>query len=237
MRATLVSLKEYQDVLMRVAELDRLLSKVPPEIEQMEQEWNAVKERIDALKTRDVELQKTQGEQRVHLEEAREKCQKFETDLHEVSNNKEYHAVLKEIDGAKKKISSLEEDIASRAKELAEVRTNIEENTSLEAESKAKYQSALAEHKESQAEYQEERGEKDKLRGRLAESVPERVMRQFERIADRRNGVGLALCVSAVCGACNVRVRQNIVDELRKFRRIINCESCKRILFFADGDE
>jgi len=95
----------------------------------------------------------------------------------------------------------------------------------------------LAEHKESQAENQVERKEKDLIRGKLAESIPQRMMRDFERIANRRNGVGLSLCVSAICRTCNVRVRQNIVDELRKFRKIIHCESCKRILFFADGDE
>lgn len=237
LRATLVSLKEYQDVLIRIAELDRLLSKVPPEIEDMEKEWTSVKERIQALNTRETELQKKQSEQRINLAEAKEKSQKFEEDLHEVTNNKEYHAVLKEIDVAKKKVSSLEEEITTSTKELTEVQTNIEENTSLEKESKSKFESAMAQHKDSQADYEKERNAKNKERAKLAEGVPQRLMRQFERIASRRNGVGLSLCVGAICRACNVRVRQNIVDELRKFRGVINCESCKRILFFADGDE
>lgn len=237
LRATLVSLKEYQDVLIRIAELDRLLSKIPPEIENLEQEWKSIQSRIETLKTQQEALEKRQGEQRINLEEAKGKASKFEGDLHEVKNTKEYHAVLKEIDSSKKTLSSLEEDIANRAKELAETRANIEECVSLEAESEQKFKDAMKEHKASQAENEVELGEKNLIRSKLAEGVPERLMRQFERIAARRNGVGLSLCVSGICRACNVRVRQNVVDELRKFKKIISCETCKRILFFADGDE
>ncbi len=237
MRATLKSLKDYQDVLMRISELERLLSKIPPEIEQLETEWKSIQERISTLQARRVELDKLQVTQRNALEDAQSKAVKYEGDLHNVTNTKEYHAVLKEIDAAKKKIASLEEDIANRTKEASEIARNIEECNALEVESKQKYEGALAGHKESQAENAQEHKEKSRMRDALAEAVPERVMRQFERIAQRRNGVGLSMCVSAICQACNVRVRQNIVDELRKYDQIISCESCKRILFFAEVDE
>jgi uncharacterized protein len=222
---------------MRISELERLLSKIPPEIEQLESEWKSIQERIANLQNRRVELDKLQLTQRHALEDAQAKAVKYEGDLHNVTNTKEYHAVLKEIDMAKKKISALEEDISNRTKEAVEIVRNIEECNSLEAESKNKYDAAMAKHKESQAENQQEHKEKTRMRNALADAVPERVMRQFERIAQRRNGIGLSMCVSAICQACNVRVRQNIVDELRKHDQIISCESCKRILFFSEIDE
>lgn len=237
MKATLMSLKEYQDVLIRIAELDRLLSNIPPEIENMEVEWKAAQKRIEELSTKKEELDSRQKEQQSALTEAKDKESKFEKDLHDVTNNKEYHAVLKEIDMAKKLVNSVQDDISSRNKELDEIKAKIEENTNLESELKTSYDAAMANHNDSLAEYKTERDQKLKIRDSLAGKVPERLMRQFERIASRRNGIGLSDCIGAICRACNVRVRQNIVDELRKYQRIITCESCKRILYFADGDE
>lgn len=234
MRAALMSLKEYQDVLTRIAELSRLLSKVPPEIVQLESELKAIQSRIAELQTRKVDQDKKQTEQRNSLEEAKQQAQKFEKDLHEVTNNKEYHAVLKEIDLSKKKINSLEEDIDSRAKELKEIADNMDECKSLEKESRKKYNSAVSAHSESLTDYKSELDLRSQEREKLTSQVPDSLMRKFERISGRRSGTGLSMCVGGVCQACNVRVRQNVVDELRKFTKVISCESCKRILIFSD---
>ena len=237
MRSTLQSLKEYQDVLTRIAELDRLLSFVPPEVEALETEWKAILERIAQLKIQKGEQEQQLKEQGTSLTEANTKATKFEADLHEVTNTREYHAALKEIDAAKKLIHGLEENIETRKTELEENARNMVECTQLEKESKARYKSEMDQLKSSQSDAKTELDKKKKSQDKLAKSVPPRIMKQFERIAQRRNGIGLALCISAVCRACNVRVRQNVVDELRKFERMISCESCKRILFFADGEE
>ena len=236
MKTKLTSLKDYQEVLIRIAELDNLLSVVPPEIENLEQEWKSILARIDELETRKVEQEEQIKEKEHALEEAKVKSQKYEKDLHEVTNNKEYHAVLKEIDMVKKLINSLTDGIESGRTELTEIQANMEECLQLEKESKQKWDEAMSAHQESQSENKAERDAKLKARDALAKKIPERLMKQFRRIAERRNGVGLSVCLSAVCQACNVRVRASVVDQLRRFNRIMSCESCKRILFFSDGD-
>ncbi|CAM2067631.1 zf-RING-7 domain-containing protein [Sulfidibacter corallicola] len=236
MRAALKALRDYQDVLVRIAELDRLLSFVPAEIVEMEKEWKAVQERVQELKEKRETKEAEIKEREIKLAEATEKSQKFEKDLHEVTNSKEYHAVLKEIDVAKKQIHTLEEEISERRNDIKEIDGNIEELTTLEKESGEKHGTAMAKHQEAMIENKEEKGEKELVKDKLAQDVPVDLRRKFERIAARRNGVGLALCVSSVCQACHVRVRQNIVDQLRRFNRVITCDSCKRILYFADTE-
>jgi len=237
MRSTLQALKEYQDVLIRIAELERLLSFIPPEVEELEKEWHSIRDRITELETRKVDGEQQLKEKQQALVEANIKSSKFESDLQEVTNTREYHAALKEIDSAKKTVHTLQEAISTRKTELDENSSNMEECVQLEKESKARYEAELVSLKESQVEHKAELVTKNAAREKLAANVTPRVMKQFERIASRRNGVGLALCIGAICRSCNVRVRQNVVDELRKFKRMINCESCKRILFFADGEE
>ena len=236
MRSTLQSLKEYQDVLIRIAELERLLSFVPSEIENQKQEWESILERIADLEKRKEDQEEQLKTQHKTLEESTVKAEKFEHDLHQVTNNKEYHAVLKEIDINKKQIHSTTENIAARKSDLEEIGRNMEECKELEKESRTQYETAFSEYKASQKDNQKELKTREKERKKLADQVPQRVLKQFTRIAARRNGVGLSLCLSAVCQSCNVRVRQNVVDELRKFKRVITCEHCKRILYFDDGE-
>ncbi len=236
MRKTLDSLREYQELLVRIAELDEQLAFVPPEIESLEQEWKGIQERLTELATKKETLNVILREAEVKLADATEKSIKYEKDLHEVTNTKEYHAVLKEIDTAKKVLHSATEEKQKLTAELEEVASNIQECGQLGKESRAKYETDLAAHQEQMVENKKERKEKAALKEKVAAKVPARLLKQFGRIADRRAGVGLALCVSAVCQACNVRVRQNVVDQLRKFDRIHYCESCKRVLYFADSE-
>lgn len=236
LRAALNALRDYQDVLVRIAELDRLLSFIPDEIVQMEEDWKNIQARAEELKARQEKREKEIRESEIRLAELKDKETKFDGDLQEVTNNKEYHAVLKEIDTAKKNISVIEEDISGARAEIQEIETGLLECTEQEGEAKSKYEAAMEQHKATMSENAQEKSEKEMIREKLAETVPPDLRRKFERIAARRNGVGLALCVSAVCQSCHVRVRQNIVDRLRRYDRVITCESCKRILFFADTE-
>jgi hypothetical protein len=221
-------------VLTRIAELEALLAFVPTEVTELENEWKTIQERLEELDKSQESLTAELKANQTAFAEISKQSEKFEKDLHLVTNNKEYNAVLKEIDGAKTKIHALEEDAAKKKAALKEVEHNREEVGTLGKESKSKYQKALSDYRATQKESEKELTGLNKEREKLAKNVPLRLMRQFTRIADRRSGVGLALCVNAVCQGCNVRVRQNIVDELRRFERLIICESCKRILFFED---
>lgn len=234
MKEALEALRNYQEVITRVDELKTLLASRPPEVVALEEEWNAVQNKLKELESKKETTKTELTELKTALTEAQAKSAKFEKDLHEVTNNKEYHAVLKEIDTAKKKVSSLQEQVKTKQETYDTLVADIEENTTLEAESKKKFDDKLAEHTQSLSDYEVELKQKLTIKADLEGKVPVKLMRQFNRIAERRKGIGLAPCVNASCQACHVRVRPNVVDNLRRFSRIITCESCKRILIYQE---
>lgn len=234
MREALEALRSYQEVISRVDELNTLLASRPPEVVELETAWNQVQERLKDLESRKATTHEQLLELKTQLEEAQAKSAKFEKDLHEVTNNKEYHAVLKEIDAAKKKVASLQEQVKTKQEAYDQLLSDIDADTKLEAESKQKFDEALAAHTQSLSDYTVELKQKTAIKEDLEGKIPVKLMRQFQRIAERRKGVGLAMCVNASCQACHVRVRPNVVDNLRRFSRIITCESCKRILVYGE---
>ncbi len=230
----LTALKDYQIVLNRISELEKLLSFVPEDVQVLENEWQTMKERLAELVARHEEQSLTQKTQDTALAEATEKSKKFEKDLNEVTNSKEYNAVIKEIDAIRKRVSSLNDDITKRMVDLEEITKNIDECKQLASQSKSKYQSALRKYRATQSEFKTELESNVAERDKKAALVPESLMRQFARIADRRQGIGLALCVDSICSACNVHIRSNVVEMIRHNQRVIKCDSCQRILYFHE---
>ena len=70
-------------------------------------------------------------------------------------------------------------------------------------------------------------------RSALVKTIEPSALATFERVAKGRNGIGLARAVDGLCGACRVRIRPHLYNEVRKGDQIIQCESCVRILYYV----
>ncbi len=56
----------------------------------------------------------------------------------------------------------------------------------------------------------------------------------YHRVQKFRGGTAMAEVRNGFCGGCNVRLRPQAYNDIRLNRSIVNCESCNRILFYAD---
>jgi predicted nucleic acid-binding Zn-ribbon protein len=91
--------------------------------------------------------------------------------------------------------------------------------------------------------------EAEKLRGRvetLRERLPRNQLAHFERVHERTGGQALAPIRKIErsrgpamwhCGACNYNVRPQALVEVQDRGALIQCDSCKRILFVESEGE
>jgi len=234
LKAELEALKALQALINRILELEKTLNSVPPEVQALEQEWKAMASRLEELnQTRSLTTDRLKSA-RESLELATQQGRKFDADLSHVTNTREYSAVLKEIDASRKKVGHLNEEISQAAQELKDLELKFEECSKLCQESERGFQAALDTFRESQADCQTELDQKLQEKAGVVAALPPAVFGQFSRIAARRNGIGLSLCINATCDACNVRIRANVIDQLRAPTRLIQCESCQRILCYHE---
>jgi len=236
LKEALSTLKEYQVVLTQIAQLEKQLAHIPPEIQELESEWKAL---TDKIETHRGEIEKTKEETHksdLDLTVQREKLQKFEGDLSEVTNDKEYNAVLREIDTAKKEIGRLEGKIKEGNASIGELEKAIDETEALAKESEKRYKDELKSYRDGQSSGS---GELENLiaeRDKAVDKVPKGLLSKFNRIAERREGVGLAFCQDSICKSCNVRVRHHIVEQLKTHDKVLQCESCRRILYYQEPE-
>jgi hypothetical protein len=68
--------------------------------------------------------------------------------------------------------------------------------------------------------------------GRVAivKSLPENIVKRYDQIRERRNGIAVSLVVDGACSACNVQQRPQQLVDLKKYASIMQCSQCNRIL-------
>ncbi len=90
---------------------EQKLLQAPKRLKQMEEELLAVRQKIDKEKEIIDELEKERRKKEKELEVDKEKIKKLEVRLYDVKTNKEYQALLKEIEAAKEANDRTEEDV------------------------------------------------------------------------------------------------------------------------------
>ena len=156
-----------------------------------------------------------------------------------VKTNKEYHAVQSEIASANAEVQRLEDLILEGMLEADDL-----------ADDREKASHALAEE---QAAVQQEQGrleqERDRFQVRVERHAGDRaaliadlspqLLETFDSLIRGRKGIAVSPVRDGRCGSCQVRLRPQLYNDVRLNERLIQCESCQRILYYptdADAD-
>jgi predicted nucleic acid-binding Zn-ribbon protein len=158
---------------------------------------------------------------------------KFKDQLMEVKTNKEYTAMQHEIATAEEGVRTFEDQILTLMMQADELNAALKAaDATLAGEEKKTRQVA--------ADVEAERGRLDGELTALAASradvegkLPADLVRLFVDTATKRRGIAVSAIRDGHCSACQVRLRPQLIMEIRRGDRIAQCESCARILYVA----
>jgi hypothetical protein len=187
--------------------------------------------RLDAARAALDVSQKARKQHEAQVQDLETKRSKYKGQLMEVKTNKEYTAVLHEIEGVERDIKA-REDVILEEMEKAEalgqdVRREEADFKAVEADAKKEKTDLDARTATLGAEVQR----LGKERALVAASVPEELLALYSRVAKQR-GTGVAEAREGMCQSCHVRMRVQIWVEVRKNDQVFQCESCSRVLFY-----
>jgi predicted nucleic acid-binding Zn-ribbon protein len=69
-------------------------------------------------------------------------------------------------------------------------------------------------------------------RAQIVARLHPNVYRQYERIRKGRRGVAIAEAIDGRCSACQIALRLQFFQDLKKGDEVMYCESCARILYY-----
>lgn len=255
--AKLKNLYELQQADLQIDALVQLRGELPSEVEQLRGQVAADGEKINALRDiiagyeQNIRGNKTSIEEYVALKE------KYQTQLDEIKNSREYDSLVKEIENvefsilvAEKKVNELRRAIDAKNAEIAEIEAALEiKNASLAAREEELAQIIDSTAKEEMVLMQ--------TRNTLLKELDDRTINAYESIRNANKNhlavvtvynnkaaaaeKGSKRAVKAVdveaaasCGGCFHTIPPQKLIDIRENKKMIICEYCGRILVNVD---
>ena len=237
MRKHMEKLAVLQALDIKIRGMQREKDEIPTRLAALEGEFKKEEEKVLGQKAELDRLLKDRRHKEKELEEEVERAKKTEARAFEIKTNKEYQAVLKEIEGAKKLNRQREEEILGileRFEELQKVARQGEKE--LEAKRK-EYQQQLSELQQRAAQFEQKMAAEVKERDERQKGIPPDLLSKYRMLLEKRQGIAVAPVSNGVCNACNMNLRPQLYIELQKQQTLILCPNCSRILFWQNGAE
>ncbi|HVR70938.1 MAG TPA: C4-type zinc ribbon domain-containing protein [Vicinamibacteria bacterium] len=226
--AGLIRLQRADSELRRV---EAELAQVPRRRAELEASLAAERGRLEAARGSLEVAQKSRRRFEGELQDLESKRSKYKGQLMEVKTNKEYTAMLHEIEGVEREIRAREDQVLAEMERAETLTADIKREEALFKSSEEEHRTrerALGEEEARQREQARRlSGERDAEAGRL----PGAVLELFQRVA-RLRGVAVAEARDGMCQVCHLKLRLQMYADLKRNEEIVQCPACNRILYF-----
>lgn len=236
MQEVISQLIEIQIVDNRLAELKSSLLNVPDYLvkaedkeKEIELKYAELSTSLESTKTEKLELEAAYEERKNFLTKAQAK-------LSTVKNNKEYEAVLKELDQLKKNINddelklvTLSDTFDSLTDEYSTANNEIDSTkTDLLEKSKKKTEDDTAMQKEFEI--------LKTTREELSAAIKKSVLSKYERVRAARSNLAIVRVANEVCSGCYMKIPPQLYVDVKKIDKLYQCPNCQRFLYFKEED-
>src|SRR5262249_9669750 len=141
-------------------------------------------------------------------------------------------AFQNEIDFCQKEIRKFEDRILELMSESEPLERNVKAaEIALKAE-KAQVESEKQVARERTAVDQKASGDLQSERAGVAGGMTSSTYQLYERVRKNRKGIGVAEAVGGRCSACQIALRPQFFQDLKRGTTVMSCESCSRILYY-----
>ena len=194
------------------------------ELERLQEMVDSLAEEIGVLENEKKELANAMA-----LEE--QNIERSEGRLPQIKTQKEYIAVLKEVDTAKKLAKELQDQIDAKNEILSS--RSVEKTEKDEEFAKAKEQTGerCAEIDASLVSVVEKLDEMERQRKVLLADLPTRLRKRYELLMSRRGGVAVVEARNGACLGCHMHLPPQLFNSLYVVKEIQACPHCNRLLF------
>ena len=209
----------------QVADVPALTAALDERVAALTAAVAAVKERIAASQTARREIEKD-------LAAVQGRLSKYKDQLMEVKTNKEYHAMQTEIGTAEQLVRLQEDRLLERMEEAENLAAELKGAEAAlkggQADISTDRQRLEAARSAAEAELTKTTAE----RAAVAAGLSAPALALFEHVSKHRKGQAMSEARDGYCVQCHVRLRPQVYNDVRRNERLIQCESCSRILFY-----
>jgi predicted nucleic acid-binding Zn-ribbon protein len=185
--------------------------------------------RLQILDDRAAELTKEIAALPKHIAEIEKK---LKTQMMEAKTNDQYRAFQHEIDFCQQEIGRHEDRILVLMTESDPLDKAVKTAESALLTEKKQVEDEKAKARERTAVDQKEIDGLMQERKKILGEMDPKIASEYERIRKGRAGVAIAEVVQGRCSKCNMLLRPQFLQELKRGDAVMVCESCRRMLYW-----
>ncbi len=222
---------ELQGIDTKLRDLNDLLGDLPSRVEELDQQEESIKnslvEQKDRLKKLEVEMHKRD----VSIAQINDKINKFKDQLFLVTNNKQYDALMLEIDHLKEQRANnetesiafleeketLTESVESMESELGELSQNLRVR-------REKLETAISQSAEEKSSLEQQRTEQ-------VNGIDLNIVSVYDRVMKAKDGLAVVHLSDSSCGGCGARIPAQTITEVRAKIVMHRCDVCGRFIY------
>jgi len=232
----LTALEGLQKLDVEIAELDRSGAEYPKRLSTLEAQLEGTRSLVDAELLKLSELEKSKKSKEEELGAAKDRVKKWEARLTEQRTTREYQALAREVDIAKKQNVTLQEEIVELAQAIELQRLAVEEKEAAHKASAGGLLDEAASIRKAQAELDGRKAALAEKRAAQARSCDAALLRRYENIKRKRPTV-IAAVKDGTCVGCRMRIPPQMANELRHNGNLETCPSCGRMIYSIEAWE
>lgn len=229
----LKGLHALQKVDLEILELQRAGDAHPKRLAELDQQLSSARAAVEVERGRSSDNERARRDKEAEIQAEKEKVKKWESRLADMRTTREYAALAREIDIAKKAILNQEEELKALVDQSAELRRALSDK---EAELRRREDGTAAERTEltskigSLTSQVKELSEK---RAEVAKNADPGLVGRYDAIRKKR-GSGVVPVVNGICKGCNMRLPPQLQNILRSGATIEACPSCQRLIYASE---
>jgi predicted nucleic acid-binding Zn-ribbon protein len=236
-------LKEKISLLIQLQDNDNKINEItnkknegPLRIRKLEDELNFIESKFQEEHDKLESLKKDRRAIEQEIQDLENKAEKSDIKLSGIKSNKEYKAVIKEIDELKK-VKFLTEDKAIQImEEIEELENRSQENKNKQTELRKQFEKDKDGILEEIRNLDEELEILEKKRMNFTDAMDQDLLKRYHFLKERKGGQAISPVVGGVCQTCHMGIPPQKFNESIKGHSLLTCPNCNRIIYWGEDE-
>lgn len=227
----LTELHELQEIDSELDKIEVLKGELPIEVNDLEDETEGLRKRVGRLQESIDQMDQDNNRQVANIKEAQALIERYNKQLDDVKNNREYEALSKELE-----LQSLEVELSEKRIRDDKVKIDAKKEVLEETKSRLKDKEDTLKLKKGELDKIIARTEKEEKKlqknsGTQRDKIESRLLKAYDKVrSSYRNGLAVVTVERNSCGGCFNKIPPQTQLEISLMNKIIVCEHCGRIL-------
>ncbi|MBV9080784.1 MAG: hypothetical protein JO102_06665 [Elusimicrobia bacterium] len=225
---SLIALQQHDIAVDELSEkakqFDPLIQKKTKALDALRADLKSAKDKLSGNTLKKKELE---GE----VESKQALVKKHQGELNSLKSNDAYKAMLGEIENAKNAVREAEDKILVVMEAIDAGDREYKEREKKFKTDEAALKAEIQKIEQEKAAAADLAAKRKQERDAYAATLPANVVSQYDAIRKKRGGLAIVPMVNNSCAGCHMQLPPHRVNEVKKAKVAVMCESCNRILY------